>query len=59
MGKLINIIIAAVIFYIIEFLLVPMLPEPVKGFISVIVIIIAIVYLLGELGGYNWPWTNK
>jgi len=58
MGKLINLIVAAVIFYVIEFMLVPMLPDPARGFVSLIVVIIAIVYLLGELGGFSWPWTK-
>jgi hypothetical protein len=59
MEKLINLIIGAVIFYVIEFMLVPMLPEPARGFVSLIVVIIAIVYLLGEISGYNWPWRKS
>ncbi len=59
MGKLINIIIAGVIFYIIYFLLVPLLPGKAEEFVGVIVVIAAIVYLLGELGGYEWPWIKK
>jgi len=58
MGKLINLIIAAVIFYVIEFMLVPMLPSPARAFISIVVVIIAIVYLLGELTSYTWPWNK-
>ena len=58
MNKLIELIIAAVIFWVIEFYLVPLLPEPARTFISVIVIIIAIVYLLGSLTNYAWPWTK-
>jgi hypothetical protein len=57
-NKLIELIVAGVIFYIIEFLLVPMLPEPAKGFVSIIVIVIAIVYLLTLLTGYAWPWNK-
>jgi hypothetical protein len=58
MGKLINLIIAAVIFWVVYFYLVPLLPAPAAGFVGVIVVIIAIVYLLGELSGFNWPWNK-
>lgn len=59
MGKLINLIVAGVIFYVIYFLLVPLLPGKAEEFVGLIVVIIAIVYLLGELAGYDWPWTKK
>ena len=58
MNKLIELIIAGVIFYVIEFILVPMLPEPAKGFVSLLVIIIAIVYMLTMLTGITWPWQK-
>jgi len=58
MNKLINLLIAAVIFGVIVYFLIPMLPSPFKMFVLVIVVIIAIVYLLGELSGYGWPWLN-
>ena len=59
MNKLIELIVAGVIFYIIEFFLVPLLPEPARGFVSILVVVIAIVYLLGMLTGYAWPWNSK
>lgn len=59
MGRLINLIIAGVIFYVIYFLLVPLLPDRAGEFIGVIVVVAAIVYLLGEIGGYDWPWIKK
>ncbi len=59
MGKIVSIIIAGVIFYIIYFLLVPLLPGKVEEFVGVLVVIAAIVYLLGELSGYEWPWIKK
>lgn len=58
MNKLIELIVAGVIFYVIEFLLVPMLPDPARGFVSLLIIIIAIVYLLTVLTGYAWPWNK-
>jgi len=58
MNKLIDLIIGGVIFYVIAFFLVPMLPNPAQGFVSVIVIVIAIVYLLGSLTGYTFPWRK-
>jgi hypothetical protein len=58
MNRLIELIVAGVIFYVIEFLLVPMLPEPARGFVSILVIVIAIVYLLTALTGYSWPWNK-
>ncbi len=59
MGKIINLIIAGVIFSVIHFLLVPLLPGKVNEFVGVLVVIAAIVYLLGELSGYEWPWIKK
>jgi hypothetical protein len=58
MEKLINLIIAGVIFWVVYFFLVPLLPAPASTFVGVIVVICAIVYLLGELGGYSWPWKK-
>lgn len=58
MSKLVNIIIAAVLFYIIFFMLVPLLPSPIGGFIGILVVVIAILYCLGEIGGYSWPWSK-
>ena len=56
MNKLIDLLIAAVIFGVIVYFLIPMLPSPFKSFVLIIVVVIAIVYLLGELSGYAWPW---
>jgi FtsH-binding integral membrane protein len=58
MDKLISLIVASVIFYVIEFILVPLLPSPAQSFVSLIVIVIAIVYLLGSLTGYTFPWRK-
>lgn len=58
MDKLIGLIIAAVIFGIIVYFLIPMLPAPFSTFVLIIVVVIAIIYLLGELGGYAWPWKK-
>jgi hypothetical protein len=60
MSKLINLIVAGVVFWAIYFYLVPLLPEPARAFIGVIVVVIAIVYLLGELAGQwpAWPWNK-
>jgi predicted RND superfamily exporter protein len=58
MNKLINLIVAAVIFYVIEFMLVPMLPGVARTFVSLIVVIIAIIYALGLLTDYNFPWNK-
>ncbi len=58
MGKLINLIIAGVIFWVIYLYLIPLLPAAVEGFVSIIVIIIAIVYLLGVLTDATWPWSK-
>jgi hypothetical protein len=60
MQKLINILIAGVVFYIIYFYLVPLLPPVARGFIGLLVVIIAIVYLLGEIAGaWPWPWHRQ
>lgn len=59
MGKLINLIVAAVIFWAIYYFLVPLLPAPANGFVGIIVIIIAIIYLLGVLvDAWPWPWNG-
>ena len=57
-AKLINLIVAAVVFYVIEFMLVPLLPGPAQAFLSLIVVIIAIVYLLLVLTDGRLPWTK-
>lgn len=58
MQKIIELIIAGVIFYVIEFFLVPMLPEPARGFVSLLVVVIGIIYLLSMLTGYSFPWNK-
>lgn len=58
MNKLIELIIAAVVFWAIYFYLVPLLPSPAREFIGVIAVVIAIVYLLSTLVGYPWPWNK-
>ncbi len=58
MSKLINLIIAALIFGVIYYFLVPLIGGTLGHFIGIVVIVIAIVYLLGELSNYNWPWIK-
>lgn len=58
MSKLIELIIAAVVFWIVYFFLVPLLPEPLRVFVGVIVVVIAIVYVLSTLTNFSWPWSK-
>lgn len=58
MGKIISIILAAVIFYIIYYMLVPLLPDGAEHFVGTLVVIAAILYLLGEVASV-WPWSKK
>jgi hypothetical protein len=59
MNTLINIIIAAVIFGIVYFYLVPLLPDPLKVLVGILVVVAAIIYLLTLVTGYSWPWIKK
>lgn len=59
MGKLIELIIAAVVFWVVYFYLVPLLPEPLRVFVGVLVVVIAIVYVLSTLTSWDFPWFKK
>lgn len=56
MSTIIKLMIAAVVFYIIYYFLALLLPGAnIRSFVTFLVVIAAIVYLLSELTGY-WPW---
>ena len=60
MGKIATLLIAALIFGVIYFLLIPLiLVEAITSPLKIIVVLAAIIYLFGELGNYNWPWNKK
>lgn len=60
MNKLIEVLIAAFFFIIIVFVLIPMLPiGKLADFTLIVVIFFAIIFCLGEIGGYPWPWIKK
>lgn len=60
MGKIANLLIAALIFGVIYFLLIPLISvEAITSPLKIIVVLAAIIYLFGELGNYNWPWNKK
>lgn len=58
MNKIISLIVAVVVFWLVEFILVPMLPAPIRTIVSVLVVIAAIVYALSLFTNYAWPWTK-
>jgi hypothetical protein len=61
MNTLISILVGAVIFYLVVWVLIPMLPAAIGTFVLVIVILIAIIWLLSLLTGGtwpNWPWKK-
>lgn len=58
MGKLIELLIALVIFLVIYFGLVPLLGGVFTLWVGRLVIVIAIVYLLTLLSGVVWPWNK-
>ena len=58
MNKLIELIIAGLLFAIIIIFLVPMLPAPYSGYVKIIVVVASIVYVLGLIGNYQWPWNK-
>lgn len=58
MNKMIEVLIAGFLFCIIVFFLIPMLPAKLGSFVLMVVVFAAIVFVLGLIGGYQWPWNK-
>ena len=59
MAKIINLIVAVLVFFAIYGWLCPLLPEPFRTPIQVIVVVAAIIFLLYAVSDFEfWPWRK-
>jgi hypothetical protein len=56
--RIINLLVAGLVLYIIYAYLAPLLPHPLVSIVQIATVIIGIIYLLGEFTGYQWWWRR-
>ena len=60
MNKVIEVLIAGFLFCVIIFYLIPMLPTAgLRGFVLMVIVVAAIIYILTLISGYTFPWDKR